>query len=194
MLYFLNIIALAGTLNLDIIEKHDRCYYLKINEGYMDAKSTALDYISSFIGVPYKWGGDDYSAMDCSGLVVEYLKCLGVIGELDDYNAQGIWDLLIRKRVIIPQKGDLVFFYKEHNPVLKITHVEILLNEEFSIGAMGGGPLTINEDKAIKQNAFIKVRRFKHKKNIMGYINPLASDNAGKFVPYENIDKKQNQI
>ena len=172
MLALSNLLIFVGLLNnIEILEKHDRCYYAKTGKGYMDSKEIALDYISSFIGVPYKWGGDDFDSMDCSGIVNEYLKCLGIIVEQQDFRALEIWKLLKDRRVKSPERGNLVFYWK--TTFENITHVEILLNNELYIGAMGGGPSIINREKAMEKNAFVKVRKFINKVNIAGYVNPF---------------------
>ena len=128
-------------------------------------RETALKYIEHFIGLPYRWGGDDPSGFDCSGLAVEYLKCLGVIPKNSDFNAQGLARILrIKARA---QRGDLVFFGESVNA---ITHVEIMIDPLTCIGASGGGRHIKNADLAWQHNAYIKCRPLKY-----GGRNPIAT-------------------
>jgi len=43
-----------------------------------------------FLGKPYKWGGQDESEVDCSGLVIECIRAIPGFGEVPDLNAEGI--------------------------------------------------------------------------------------------------------
>lgn len=112
----------------------------------------------SFLGKPYIWGGDDpLRGFDCSGFAVEVLKSIGIIGRNTDYTAQGLFNLLNeqKKFVGMPFLGTLVFWGES---IHKITHVELGIADNFTIGASGGGSKTLTVADAISQNAYIKVR------------------------------------
>jgi len=115
----------------------------------------ALEIAWKLYGTPYRWGGDDpMQGFDCSGLCVEILKSVGRVPRNNDYTANGLFKLFHEKEVKEPTSGCLVFW----GNAKKLTHVEFCINEDFTIGASGGGSKTITTEDAINQNAFIKVR------------------------------------
>lgn len=128
----------------------------------------------SFHGLPYKWGGDDpMKGFDCSGFVVEILKSVGIIGRSTDYTAQGLYDLFKQKEHFGSGSEGMLVFWRS-NTGSKIIHVEYCLNHKLSIGASGGGGSTITEQDAIEQNAYIKVRPFRSRRNIAGILDPFS--------------------
>jgi len=131
-------------------------------------KAYMIDIAMRFLGKFYIWGGDDPSGFDCSGFVIECLKSVGLLPRSGDWTAQSLWNLFQDKKTDFPRGGCLVFWKNNHE---KVIHVEICLNDELSIGASGGGSTTITIEDAIKQNAFIKVRPFRSRDNIAGFVN-----------------------
>lgn len=143
-----------------------------------EKRGTFLKIAWEFLGRPYRWGGDDpMSGFDCSGLVVECLKSVGLLPRAGDWTAQGLRTRFADREVQGPFSGCLVFWLL---PSGKAMHVEICLNDELAIGASGGGSKTITNQDAINQNAYIKVR-------------PIASRGGNKvFVdPFGSMNKKQ---
>ena len=45
----------------------------------MVKRELALKIAESLLWTPYKWGGDDPSGLDCSGMMVEVLKSVGAL-------------------------------------------------------------------------------------------------------------------
>jgi cell wall-associated NlpC family hydrolase len=130
-----------------------------------------MDIAWRWLGIPYRWGGDDPMAgFDCSGLVVECLQSVGLIGSREDYSAQGLWYKLKDKQVTTPEEGCLVFW---ENTDGKIIHVEICISERLAIGAKGGGRQIKSTEDAIIHNAYIKVRPFLSRSRIKGFIDPF---------------------
>lgn len=126
----------------------------------------------SYLGTFYKWGGDDPSGFDCSGLVIECLKSVGILPRRGDWTADNLWNKF-RIKPANPREGDLVFWHTSGN-FNRIIHIEICINEELSIGASGGGSLIKTEQDAIKHNAFIKIRPFDSRPSLRGFANPYV--------------------
>jgi len=136
-----------------------------------EKRGWVVDIAKSYLGTFYKWGGDDPSGFDCSGLVIECLKSIGVLPRRGDWTAHDLWQKFNKVRPANPYIGDLVFWHSSKDNQ-KIIHVEICVNDELSIGASGGGSFVKNEKDAIKYNAFIKVRPFDSRSNLRGFANP----------------------
>jgi hypothetical protein len=116
-------------------------------------RKLALNYLQQFIGRWYKWGGDDPSGFDCSGIAIEMLKSVGLFPRGADATAA---TLVHRYKPSTPKPGALIF---RGSPVV---HVEVIFavigDDILTIGASGGGRDTKTEADAIKRNAFIKMR------------------------------------
>jgi len=130
----------------------------------------AVKIAFSFLGRPYVWGGDDpMRGFDCSGFVIEVLKSVGMLPREGDWTAAQLFD---RFNVMTdPLIGGLVFYRGYESG--KIIHVELLIDEEHSIGASGGGSKTMTGQDAIDQNAYIKVRPWKSRGNVAGFCDPF---------------------
>lgn len=128
------------------------------------------DYAMSFIGLPYRWGGDDpMEGFDCSGFVIELLKSQGLFKDTEDATSQGLYEKYKSVSPISTNFGTLVFFGKSvHN----ITHVGFCINAWLMIEAGGGGSNTTTIVKASEQNAYIKLRPIKRRSDIVGYARP----------------------
>lgn len=139
---------------------------------YMDKRQIATKYAWSFLGRWYKWGGSTPKGFDCSGLCVEILQAVGLIDRKADYTAQGLYEKFKDKKTDKPKEGCLVFWGENDK---KIIHIEYCISEELAIGASGGGSKTLTVQDAIKQNAFVKIRPFRSRKNIIGFVDPFPA-------------------
>ncbi len=126
----------------------------RFNDREYRALIAFMDTIKSYLGKPYRWGGDDPSGFDCSGLVLEGLKAAGKIKENVDMTADGIWHFYNTRRTSEPRAGCLGFVFKNG----KAVHVVVCLDRYFYIGADGGGRHIKTEEDAWRHNAFIKIR------------------------------------
>lgn len=125
-------------------------------------RDAAVEYAKTFLGDFYTWGGDDPSGFDCSGLVVEILKAVGVLPRGGDWSAAGLLQILVADNKTSPQTlvpGVLVF-YREQG---RVVHVEMVVetladHTRLAIGASGGGPFVKTREDAIAANAFVKLR------------------------------------
>ena len=134
-------------------------------------RALALDIAWKLYGVPYIWGGDDpIVGFDCSGLIVEILKSVGVLPLNGDWTAHDLWEYFKESKVDAPYFGCLVFW---EAPNSRARHVEMILNDELSIGASGGRSTTTNLATASKQNAYVKIRPFEGRGRIKGFLDPF---------------------
>lgn len=118
------------------------------------ARQWAAQVAWSHLGTFYTWGGDDPSGFDCSGLVVEILKSVGLLPRGSDYTA-AMLDQRYRAYVVAEPGLGCLAFYGKPGPA---THVEFVLNDRLAVGASGGGRKVRTRQDAIDANAFIKIR------------------------------------
>ncbi len=139
---------------------------------YTDKLELALDVAQSYVGTFYSWGGDDPSGFDCSGLMIEILKSVGLLPKRGDWTADMLKDLFADKTTEVPRPGCLLFWGVGD----KATHVEMVFakisNDILTIGASGGGSKTTSKEVAISQNAFVKIRPARS--NWIKCVNPFA--------------------
>jgi len=105
-------------------------------------------------GVFYRWGGDDPSAWDCSGLAIECLQSFGLFPDKSDTTADGLLKRFSAQVCDSPTLGCLVFYLKQG----KAYHVGIYVGGGRYISAEGGGRTTNSRATAIKQNAYVRER------------------------------------
>ena len=136
----------------------------------MSKLKLAIKVAWTFVGTFYRWGGDDPSGFDCSGLVIEILKSVGKLPRSGDYTANKLFWKFAGSQVATPEAGCLVFWGKD---VRHITHVEFCIDGEQTIGASGGGSSTTTIEAAKAQNAYVKVRPIRE--NYVAIVNPFKS-------------------
>lgn len=129
-------------------------------------------YALSFLATPYFWGGDDpMSGFDCSGFVSELLRASGVVPHNFRTNAQGLFNFLKSKASATqPQLGAIAFFGKSVN---EISHVGFCLDGVTMIEAGGGGSSTTDEAAASIQNAFVRLRPTRFRKDFLFAVMPI---------------------
>lgn len=129
-----------------------------------------LAYAMSFTGVPYKWGGSNpIDGMDCSGFVQEVLKA-GGLDPSGDQTAQGLYDYFSKNGSQNKYGAGALAFFGES--VLKITHVAFCVDETHCLEAGGGNHLILTKQDAAAQNAFIRLRPLKYRKDLQAVIMP----------------------
>ncbi len=115
----------------------------------------------SYINTPYRYGGDDFSSIDCSGLVMECLKSIGMKRTKEDRTAAGLLDDYRDKETPCPSRGSLAFWADLNGNII---HVAICVDPHFCITADGGGKSTQDLTDAIEQNAWVKIRPILYRK------------------------------
>ena len=134
----------------------------------MNTVKIASQIAFKFIGIKYRWGGDDTVAgFDCSGLIIEILKSVGKLPREGDWTAETLFLRFRDKKVMVAKEGCLVFYAKNN----KVNHVEYVWKRGLTIGASGGGSTTLTKQDAIRQNAYVKIRPAR--KNIYAIVNPF---------------------
>ncbi len=134
----------------------------------MDPKTILYDYAMSFVGLPYRWGGDDpVAGFDCSGLVIELMQSAGILPHEFDANAHGLWERFTAV-VTEPVFGALAFYGK----LPDVTHIAFCLTPDLKLEAGGGGSHTITRQDAIDQNAYIKIRPIRARTDLVGFRLP----------------------
>lgn len=134
----------------------------------------ALQWLMRMLNVPYKWGGaHPLEGLDCSGLVNEFHKSLGMVARDFDATAQVLYS--IHKKLHSQKQkdcrlGDLVFYGRSEKD---ITHVAICLDDLLMLEAGGGGSRTVNKNKAEEQGAYVRMRPILTRKDIVGYGRPI---------------------
>ena len=138
---------------------------------------SVLNYASSFIGVPYIYGGNNpLTGWDCSGFTCEILKAFGVIHYSEDLNAQALFFRLVKNSPLleIPVPGSIVFFGKDRASII---HVGLALSPGVFIESGGGDSVTNTRQMAELKGAFTRIR-------------PLRKDFVGAILPeYRDVEK-----
>lgn len=140
----------------------------------MDPKEALKVYVTSLLGLPYVWGGDDpVFGFDCSGMVLEILKSQNLWGKTDA-TAQDLFMFFLKQGpqcfAQSPEFGSLVFFGKDAQ---SIVHVGFAINQYQMIEAGGGGSKTTSKEDAAKQNAYVRIRPISRRGDLKGIFNPL---------------------
>lgn len=131
--------------------------------------------IQSYLGIPYRWGGDDpIAGFDCSGSVLEILNSFG-LPPFEDTTAQGIYNAYVVKKVTMPKLGTLAFYGSE---ISHITHVAICINQNLIFEFGGGGSKTTELQEAISQNAYGRIRPLHRRKDLVALVDPPWPENA----------------
>lgn len=140
------------------------------------SKQVVLNYAYSFLGTPYRWGGDDpMTGIDCSGLAIEVMKAAGLIKGSFDSTAQGLCAELLSKGAVkttAPEELCLAFYGKSDK---EITHVGICVSPTHIIEAGGGGSKVIDMKSAADANAYVRIRPIDHRSDIVCVVKPKYS-------------------
>lgn len=152
----------------------------------MMGQLTTLDlvelYMFNLVGVRYKWGGKNpLEGLDCSGVVSEVLKSVGVLPHNAGLNSDGLRDFLVKKypsRVTKDPaqvvRGAIAFFGKPDD----VEHVTYCLGLGLMLGAEGGGPSVKTPEDAARAAAFFKMRPLAYRKGFLCAVRPVYPGEA----------------
>lgn len=123
-----------------------------------------------FVGMPYRWGGDDtIYGFDCCGLAQELQAMLG-IDPPGDQTAHAFWEYWSKRNIEGPRNAGTLLFYGTPQ---KIIHVATCIDKDTIIEAGGGNELTTSIEAAARQNAYSRVRSTSNRlKDLVAVVNP----------------------
>lgn len=133
--------------------------------------SALIPYALTLALTPYQWGGESpLTGLDCSGLVQELLRSVGM-DPPGDQSAQDLYSYFIKNSLMVSKTdlGALIFF---GTSVTSITHVAMALNEYQMIEAGGGGRDTLSPQIAAAHNAFVRIRPISNRKDMLAIVMP----------------------
>lgn len=136
----------------------------------MSETSFLVRYALSFLGVPYRWGGENpINGIDCSGLVQEILRSVGM-DPPGDQTAQALFEHFVKTST----RGELgegaLAFYG--SSITKISHIAFMIDSFRIIEAGGGGSKTLTKEDAALQNAFVRIRPVKNRADFLTTLMP----------------------
>lgn len=137
--------------------------------------SIADRYAWTKVDEPYIWGGDDFAGRDCSGFAIEVLQGVGLFPHGKDATADGLFHRY--QLTDNPARGCLALWGSNG----RATHVAWVTDVPapdcvLVLEAGGGGSKTLTREDAIKQNAFVRLRRVLGdgcRTDLLGYVDPF---------------------
>lgn len=130
-------------------------------------------YALSFLGTPYRYGGNGFDGLDCSGLCNEILKSTGALKRNEDLSSQGLYERFSKEpygiRAITKDVGNLVFYGKS---LKSISHCAFLLFNDQIIEAGGGNEATLTRDDAVRRNAFVRISPIDYRPDVVAIVKP----------------------
>ena len=133
-----------------------------------------------YMNVPYRWAGNSFAGMDCSGLANKVLKDVGILYQYEDYSAQGLQEELKTRGYRSGLGPDSLLFFG-HSLYDGITHVAIAIDEHWMIHASGGDRTTLSLETAIEQDARVKISPIASRKDLLSSIKIDYSDYIDKY-------------
>lgn len=127
-------------------------------------------YALSFLNIPYIYGSKNPTvALDCSGLVSEILKANRMIGPHETLSSQDLFDRFNTGTPNVFKIGTLVFYGQS---ATKIEHVAMLVDTNTIIESAGGDSTTTSLEIAQQMNAFVKLRDYRYRSDLVAVIRP----------------------
>lgn len=124
----------------------------------------------SFLNLPYIYGGKNpLQGEDCSGLVCEFLKALGILKTNEELGSQQLYNKFHPVSVQgEPVVGSLIFYGADAN---HIDHVAMFLDPHFIVEAGHGTADTLTKEISAQRGAYSRVRPFTYRADFVGILN-----------------------
>ena len=129
-----------------------------------------------YLNTPYRWGGNNYDGLDCSGFVLKALSDAGYT--LPDMTAQGLYDHCKKHGLGSSKECDAILFFGK-SPT-QITHTAISLGEidgkwlMVEAGGAGKNSLTMTREELAQRDARVRIRPVSNRKDLI----------ASMMIPY----------
>lgn len=137
---------------------------------HFDTQTVLEILVARLIGTPYRFGGDDVTGIDCSGLVIELLQSVGVLPPGFDATAEGLRHQFPKIPNGTPATfGDLVFF----GGAGTATHIGFCISSTLMLEAGGGTAQTKTLEDAQRMNAFVRIRPIANRRDLLSYGRPV---------------------
>lgn len=119
----------------------------------------------------YQYGGTNpIVGYDCSGYVQELLMAAGELPwDAPKKNAQEIFELYEHTASHSYGAGALAFYGKD---LLHISHVGFCLDPYLMLSAASGDSKCVNDEVAIQENAFLKMRTIHYRSDFLTVLKP----------------------
>lgn len=135
---------------------------------------TLLEYAKSFLHKPYKWGGDNsISGFDCSGLVQQILKSVGIAPKVKLSSKQLFSFYKTTGEQGKLGAGALCFYGKS---LEYIEHVAFMVDEHRVIEAGSGDMTTTTIEEAERRGAVVRMRPYEKRGDFLAAIMPNYPD------------------
>ncbi|MCX6255616.1 MAG: C40 family peptidase [Bacteroidia bacterium] len=131
---------------------------------------------STFLGIPYLWGGSSSKAVDCSGFVQSVYFINGIILPRDaSLQADHGLAVNLSKGYSQLKRGDLLFFGSKGNSTSHVTHVAIYTGDGEYINSSGRVMInsldsTRNNYNSYRENSLLAAKRIIGVENDLGIV------------------------
>ena len=89
--------------------------------------------------------------------------------------ADNLYRWFNKNQTVKPGFGKLVFWFSSDVRSNKAIHVEMMIDNNHTVGASGGGSATVTIQDAIKHNAFVKMRPLNYRGSNFKICDPFAA-------------------
>mgnify|MGYP003693531167 CR=1 FL=1 len=129
------------------------------------------EYALTFLHQPYRWGGSNpLTGYDCSGLVIEILKSIGIC-PFSDGSAQALYNHFRTNGTQMGVRPGALCFYGKN--AMGITHIGFMINQNQILEAGAGDSTTVSLERAESQGACVRLRPYMTRKDLVEIISPI---------------------
>lgn len=140
-------------------------------DNIMSHQKRLVDEAMTWLGTPYRYGGNDKSGVDCSGLTTQvYMKALGIALPRNSAQQQAFCNNIPFEQIKI---GDLVFFVTGSNKS-RVSHVGMYIGNGYIIHASGSKGVILSQ---------LSENYYKRTYHSSGHVGALDKFNAKKDKP-----------